>query len=175
MFPEKIKCSNCELLKPDISFASALASLVQNNQAEFKYIDFTKSLTDISKAATAIQSMIEKWQKKEQYCYLLVQDNHLLGYAGIKIRTHGHVAELSYYLDKKFTGRGIISTALTALTDIFFESGGHRVEIFCNENNSRSANVAKRLGYRLDGVMREYELIDNQFEGIAIYSKIKGE
>ncbi len=173
MFSEKIICDSFEMIKPNLSLAHALVSLVKNNQTEFKYVYHTKTLIEISKAEKELQSMIDKWDKKEQYCYLLVKENQLLGYAGIKVRLSGHVAELSYYLDKKFIGHGYISKALTSLTNIFFDNGGHRTEIFCNENNVRSVGVAQRLGYHLDGVMREYELIDGQYEGIAIYSKIK--
>ncbi len=171
-FPEQIKCDGFDMMKADTTFASDLCALVLNNQTEFKYIQYTQSLTDCEKAEKALKSMVEKWDKKDQYCYLLRHDNQLMGYAGIRVRSGGHVAELSYYLGKDFTGHGYISKALTTLTRPFFQNGGHRVEIFCNENNSRSVGVAKRLGCQLDGVMREYEYINGKFEGIAIYSLI---
>ena len=59
-----------------------------------------------------------------------------------------------------------------SLENIFFNQGGHRCEIFCNEMNKSSRKVAERLGYQLDGIMREYELIDGIYSGVAIYSKI---
>lgn len=65
--------------------------------------------------------------------------------------------------------------AINILSSIFFKNGGHRLEIFCNENNLSSVNLAKRLGYHLDGTMREYEFMDGEYQGIAIYSLLKND
>ncbi len=175
MFPDKIDCENFDLVKPNSEFALALSLLVSENQQEFKYIYFTKTLIDVSKAEIYLKNALEKWDKGEQYSYFLFHGSQLMGCVGIKIRPGGLVGEMSYFLDKKYTGYGYISKALTALTKVFWKNGGHRVEIFCNETNLPSVAVAKRLGYHLDGVMREYECIDEHFDGVAIFSKIKGE
>lgn len=159
----------------DETQAEALAKLVQNNQDEFKYIPYTASLKTPEKALSEIQSMAKNWENGSHYTYFVFgADNALLGYVGLKVRSNGHVAEVSYYLDKSATGKGYAVRAITLLSDLFFENGGHRLEIFCNENNIGSVNLAKRLSYHLDGVMREYEFINDQFQGVAIYSKIKG-
>lgn len=177
IFPKQIKQSDFELRAPiDETQAEALAKLVQNNQDEFKYIPYTASLKTPEKALAEIQSMAKNWDNGAHYTYFIFgADEELLGYVGLKVRSNRHVAEVSYYLDKFAMGKGYAARAITALSDLFFENGGHRLEIFCNENNMGSVNLAKRLGYHLDGIMREYEFIDDQFQGVAIYSKIKGE
>ncbi len=174
-FPEKINGNGFVLIKPDVAFALALTSLVVANQKEFKYICFTRTLIDVFKAANHLKNAVEKWDNKEHYSYFLFKADQLLGYAGIKIRPGGLVGKLSYFLDKKYVGQGYISKALQILTNIFWKNGGYRAEIFCNETNLPSVAVAKRPGYHLDGVMREYERLDDRFDGIAVYSKITGE
>lgn len=176
-FPKQIKQPDFTLRAAvDETQATNLSALVQNNQVEFKYIPYTASLTTPEKALIEIQNMTRNWENGSHYTYLIFDmDDKLLGYVGLKIRTGGHVAEVSYYLEKSATGKGYAAHSISILSDLFFEKTGHRVEIFCNENNAGSVNLAKRLGCHLDGVMREYELIDSKFEGVVIYSKIKGE
>lgn len=171
-FQNELMCAELTLKKADVSFAKELVCLVRNNQPEFKYIPFTQSLTSIVEAEKSLLLMQDKWHKKEQYCYFLFVSNHLIGYVGIKVRTGNHVAELSYYLDKAACKKGYTSCALSVLEDLFFKQGGHRLEIFCNENNHSSCALAKRLGYTLDGILREYEFLDDVYQGIAVYSKI---
>lgn len=174
IFPNTLIIHNLTLQLATPQFADDLCSLVQKNQKEFKYIPSTRELNTPEKSFNALKQMIEK-QKNNNYTYLLFTNNTLIGVVGLKIRPAGFVAEISYYLDKNHTGNGYISRAITKLERVFFEQGGHRTEIFCNETNTASCNVAKRLNYKLDGIMREYEYIDGKFHGVAIFSKINAE
>lgn len=175
IFPEQIKCDNFIMKMPNIGFSSDIVTLCQTNQEHFKFLPFTKTLVSIEKTNENLKNQIEKWKKGEHFSYYIFVEKNLVGYVGIKIRTGGYVAEISYYLDKGHTGKGYISCAILQLESLFFRQGGHRCEIFCNERNTSSCAVAKRLNYRLDGTMREYELTDNKFCGIQIYSKLDNE
>ena len=153
--------------------AKDLCDLILNNQSEFRYIDEVKMRTNITKCEAYLKSMAKLFKRDGgRYGYMIFKGATLIGYAGIKIRPNEHVAELSYFLDKRYTGNGYATKAVKTLEDLFFRQGGHRCEIFCNEPNKNSRKVAERLGYQLDGIMREYELIDGVYSGVAIYSKI---
>lgn len=173
IFEKQINLQDIELRFPTPKMAKDLCNLILNNQTEFKYINEVKILTDTLKCRNYLKSMAKLFEKAAgRYGYMIFKKSVLIGYAGIKIRPGEHVAELSYYLDKHHVGNGYITRVTKTLEDIFFNQGGHRCEIFCNEMNKNSRNVAKRLGYQLDGIMREYELIDGTYQGVAIYSKI---
>lgn len=173
IFEKNIKVKDIELRFPTIKMAKDLCNLILDNQTEFKYIDEVKMRTNIAKCEGYLKSMAKLFKKgKGRYGYMMFKGTTLIGYAGIKIRPNEHVAELSYFLDKCYTGNGYATKAIKALEDIFFNQGGHRCEIFCNEKNKNSRKVAERLGYQLDGIMREYELIDGVYSGVTIYSKI---
>ncbi len=171
-FNKEIKGDNFVLKVADVSYALQLSELVKNNQKELKYIDFTQSLITEEKAKSAILSMQDRWKNKEQYCFFIFSDNCLKGYVAIKVRYGDVVAELSYYLDKASCGKGYITRAIMLLEKIFYEQKGHRLEIFCNAENSKSIAVAKRLGFCLDGTLREYELRDNKFDDVLVFSKL---
>ena len=173
IFEKCINLQDIELRFPTKKMTKDLCNLILNNQAEFKYIDEVKTRTNIPACEGYLNSMAKLFKKcSGHYGYMMFKDKVLIGYAGIKIRQNEHVAELSYFLDKYHTGHGYATKAMKALEDLFFKQGGHRCEIFCNETNQNSRKVAERLGYQLDGIMREYELIDGDYSGVAIYSKI---
>ena len=173
-FPAEFSSSKIVLKKADPVFASAMWALISQNKEYFIYIDSIQSLDNIEKVRDFLSEMQQK-SKKQEYGYFLFVLEKLVGYVGIKIRPGEHVAELSYYLDKAETGKGYASTAVMLLEEKFFSEGGHRCEIFCNENNLKSRHLAEKLNYRLDGIMREYEYRHHRYEGVSVYSKIKGE
>lgn len=173
IFEKHITIQEIELCFPTVKMAKGLRDVILNNQSEFKYIDHVQKLTDISKCRKYLKTMAENFEKEEGcHGYMMFKNGILIGYTGIKTRPNGHVAEMSYYLDKRHTGNGYVTKAVKALENSFFKQGGHRCEIFCNEMNKNSRKTAEKLGYQLDGIMREYELIDGVYHGVAIYSKI---
>ncbi len=171
IFPTQMELDNLILKKPLTEFAGQVADLVLRNQEEFKFIPWTRGYTTVSKAEENLKSMAEKWEKLS-ITYFIFKAEKLIGYAGLHVRDAKQVAEISYYLDKDYTGHGYITEVIKKLQQMFFEQGGHRCEIFCNETNKRSCAVAERLNYRLDGTMREYELMDGVYQGVRIYSKL---
>jgi len=63
--------------------------------------------------------------------------------------------EVGVWLEPAGTGRGLVTRAARILIDWALVTRGlHRVEWHCRPDNTASINVAKRLGLRLDGVLR---------------------
>jgi RimJ/RimL family protein N-acetyltransferase len=63
--------------------------------------------------------------------------------------------ELGYWVHKKFEGQGYVTEAVNGITQFAFEVfKAERLEIRCDARNVRSAAVARRCGYTLEGIMR---------------------
>ena len=63
--------------------------------------------------------------------------------------------EIGYWVRRRYEGRGYATEAVGALTRFTFETlRAQRVEIRVDDRNERSWRVAERLGYRLEGVLR---------------------
>lgn len=78
----------------------------------------------------------------------------LLGGAGLHPRRGPGALELGYWLRDDAVGRGIISEAATALVRAALDVARiERVEIRSDPQNVRSTSVARRLGFRLAGVL----------------------
>ena len=63
--------------------------------------------------------------------------------------------EIGYWLRKSAVGRGYMTEAVWLITQMAFETlGANRIFIRCAVENHRSAAIPPRLGYILEGTMR---------------------
>ncbi len=67
--------------------------------------------------------------------------------------------EIGYWLRTRFAGQGYMTEAVRGITAFAFDSlGAWRVEIRCDSQNRRSARVAQRAGFCLEGELRNAEV-----------------
>ncbi|MGW5382428.1 GNAT family N-acetyltransferase [Nocardia sp. NPDC003963] len=77
-------------------------------------------------------------------------DGVLLGAIGLHDRVGPATLEIGYWCHISHTGRGVITRAVAALTEVALRLPGiEQVQIRCDATNERSAAVPRRLGYRL--------------------------
>jgi len=63
--------------------------------------------------------------------------------------------EIGYWLRTSYVGQGYMTEAVKSITDFAFDMlNARRVEIRCDSKNERSASVAQRLNFPLEGVLR---------------------
>ena len=89
------------------------------------------------------------------YSFLLLdpEETTLLGIFGLHRRIGPGAIELGYWLSREAVGRGLATAAAKALTTAALDLPDvDRVEIHCDEANSRSRKIPERLGYRLDRI-----------------------
>ncbi|MBD0369570.1 MAG: GNAT family N-acetyltransferase [Pyrinomonadaceae bacterium] len=84
--------------------------------------------------------------------------------------------EIGYWLAAPFQGKGIMTKACRALIDnAFHEMKLNRVEICCVVENKRSRMIPERLGFTLEGVLRQGEWLHDSFHDLAVYSTLASE
>lgn len=70
--------------------------------------------------------------------------------------------EIGYWVNEAYAGQGLITEAMNALTRFLFDAcKAKRVEINCEQDNVKSAKVAIRLNYDLEGTLRNQRLAAN--------------
>lgn len=83
---------------------------------------------------------------------------------------------IGYWLAEGAQGRGIMTTAVSALVDYaFYEWELHRVEIHCAPDNRRSRAIPERLGFHEEAHLRETELVEGRYLDSVVYGLLEGE
>jgi RimJ/RimL family protein N-acetyltransferase len=78
-------------------------------------------------------------------------DGEFVGTIGMHRRAADDAMEIGYWIASAKTRRGYATAAARALTPLALElSRARRVEIHCDEANTASAAIPRKLGYRLD-------------------------
>ena len=85
--------------------------------------------------------------------------------------------ELGYWLRKSAEGLGYMTEAARLVVDYLFgELQAQRIEILCDERNTHSANVARRLGFVQEGLMRnDFRAPNGSIRNTLVFSRIPGD
>ncbi len=85
-------------------------------------------------------------------------------------------AELGYILRRDLWGRGLAHEALTALVNHAFGTMGlHRLEADIDPRNTGSIRSVERLGFRLEGQLRERYFLAGEIQDSLIYGLLAPE
>lgn len=85
-------------------------------------------------------------------------DNHwrLVGGASLRLGSDSRSAEIGYWIDGGFEGKGLVTRTATALLDHAFSALSlHRVTLGTDATNLRSRALAHRLGFTQEGLLRQ--------------------
>lgn len=80
---------------------------------------------------------------------------HLVGSVGLRIDRRQRTADLGFWIDGSYEGRGLVTRAVTAILDEAFGTLGlDKVALHAEVANLRSRALARRLGFVEEGVLR---------------------
>src|SRR5450759_4369055 len=99
----------------------------------------------------------------------------MVGGSGLhRMNWNAGMFEIGYWCRTKFVGQGYIAEAVHGITNFAFTHlKANRVEIRCDANNDRSAAVAKRCGFLLEGILRNDKLnVNGELCSTLVFSKI---
>lgn len=177
--PEEIKSERLILRKHELKNASLMFSYIDEDRERLRqflpWVDFTKAVADTEEF---IDSSNNAWEKGEQFGYSIfdqASDTYIGNIGLVKVSWKSDSAEIGYWVLGKFEGKGLISAAVSALEKSCFEVGFNRIEIRCSSLNEKSAGVPKRLGYRLDGILRQDKVENDDYRDTLVFSKLKSE
>jgi len=104
-------------------------------------------------------------------------DNRLVGKCGYNdwIKAHRR-GDISYIVAREQRGKGIVSEALGAMLDYGFDQMDlHSIEAGVTPGNDASTRMLERLGFRLEGHLRENFLTEHGFVDSLIYSLLRSD
>jgi ribosomal-protein-serine acetyltransferase len=139
-----------------------------------QWVDPTRSVEDIR---NFIKMSLNQFANQEGLAAGIWQGPRCIGSVGShKIDWLNRKLEFGYWIAQEFQGRGIMTEASSIFIDHAFQEWKmHRVEIHCATGNVRSCAIPKRLGFRLDGAMRESHLLNGQYVDIYVFGLLARE
>jgi ribosomal-protein-serine acetyltransferase len=171
MFCHKVS-ERTELRPIERHQAGTVFALIDANREHLRrwhpQIDLFRGVADLEKAIAA-------WQQQTaanrgiyagiwcdgKFCGMI---NHL------NVDWPNRCAVLSYWLDAQHQGKGIMTACCRAFITHAFQTWKlHRITIECATENARSRAIPERLGFKLEGIVRQVEWLHDHFADHAIY------
>lgn len=153
-------------------------SLIQNNHQRLE--DFFAGTIAITKTLeetrTHLENVIMLNQKKNYYSFVVIDNITQKLIASLQVKNMDWSipkAELGYYIDEGYEGKGVVTKALSFIIDFCFtELRLAKLYIRTHESNTGSIKVAEKNGFLLEGTIRkDYkttkgELVDLLYYGL---------
>jgi ribosomal-protein-serine acetyltransferase len=158
--------------------ADELFSLIDRNREHLKrwmpWLDDTRTVED-SKAF--VRRSLEQFARHEGLVEGIWHDGRLAGVVSyVRIDWNNRSAVLGYWIGREYEGRGLVTSACRAMIDHGFdELRLNRIEIKAAVDNERSRAVARRLGFKLEGMERQAAWMYDRFVDMAVFSLLRGE
>jgi [ribosomal protein S5]-alanine N-acetyltransferase len=99
------------------------------------------------------------------------QRSRFVGQVTVSSITRGSAswAQVGYWVDPAWAGRGIIPTAVAMAVDYCYEIGLHRIEIAIRPENTNSLAVVRKLGFRLEGRRDRYMHVNGEWRDHDVF------
>ncbi|MEU5159809.1 GNAT family protein [Streptomyces sp. NPDC020875] len=122
-----------------------------------RYIGFADAAADPAGARTLLQRYADRQAAGGGRIYGIWLDGTLVGgVLFVSLDDKAGTCEVGCWLEPAAVGRGLVTQSVRILIDWAVDARGvHRVEWVAASANTASVNVARRLGLRRDGVLRE--------------------
>lgn len=108
---------------------------------------------------------------------ILKETGQLIGSSGLhRIDWQSRKFEIGYWVRTSFGNQGYITEAVEAITNYaVHELQANRIEIRCDGRNTRSSRVAERLGFTLEGILRNDKCdVDGSLRDTMVFFKVRG-
>lgn len=154
--PERIALDDMLLRCWTPTDAPALhTAVLESFEILHRWMPWAADRPQLSDQESFVTSTISQWDTGEAYVYgIFAPDGERpLGTVGLHARVGPGALELGYWLHADHTGKGLATRAARALTETGLALPGiERIEIRCDEANTASAAIPRRLAYCLDRI-----------------------
>ncbi|PTS94492.1 N-acetyltransferase [Pedobacter sp. HMWF019] len=160
------------------SQADVLFNAIDNNRKHLSvflpWVGHMQSINDLKDYIKASEVLI---QQQKEISFAILFEQVVVGRIGLHhLNMLNRSGAIGYWLVKEAEGKGIITKSCKAMINYGFDKLGlHRIEIKAAVDNLRSQAVPEKLNFRREGVLRQAELVNNEFLDLVLYSLLRHE
>lgn len=178
--PESFESERLLIRSPLAGDGAQLNEAVKESIRELRpWMPWAENIPSIDESEAVVRRARLRFLERSDFMLFLFlkETGQLIGSSGLhRIDWQSRKFEIGYWVRSAFSGNGYISEAADAITKFAVqEFKANRVEIRCDSRNIKSAGVAQRLGFTLEGILR-YEkcAVDGSLRDTMVYSKVRG-
>ena len=150
---------------------------IYSNDEVMLYFADRFTFNDISEAEKMIKEYNEAIDNRWNMRWGIVDksDGKLIGTCGFHaISDYDKRVEVGYDLNRKYWGKKIMTEALSQIISFAFnESDVNRIEAFVETPNTGSRALLEKLGFRLEGLLRQHEMCRGEIIDIQILGLLR--
>jgi ribosomal-protein-serine acetyltransferase len=158
--------------------AAELFNAVNNSRKHLHtWLDWVDKTTRQEHSEQFIQQSLHQLDTQEALALGIFYDGKIIGGIGMhEWQQHTKRVQIGYWIIKEFEGKNIIYNCLTKFVAFLFEKIGlNKIEIHFAASNKRSAKVASRLGFKIEGVIRQSTIRNGLPEDMVVAGLLKSE
>ncbi|MCF7871898.1 GNAT family N-acetyltransferase [Candidatus Woesearchaeota archaeon] len=168
-----IKAKQFILRYPKLSDAKRNFEVQQDKETAMNFRSHPETL---KQAIEEIESAIKENRKKNKTSenFAIEVDGEFAGSISIHHIVPNHKCAITYNLDKKYRGRGIVSEAVKLITNYAFKKYKLvRIEAGLRAYNIASKKVLEKNGFELEGIRKKCTKKDGRYYDDLSYAKVK--
>ncbi|MDX5436789.1 MAG: GNAT family N-acetyltransferase [Pontibacter sp.] len=168
---------NLYLRRATTADASALFYIIDRDRPYLRqwlpFVDYSNAVGDTE----AYLKYVTAAGNTSDMVFVIVHEKKVCGLIGYKgIDRLNRKLEIGYWLAEDKQGQGIMRRSChTLITYAFEKLKMNRIEIRVGVGNNRSNNIPKKLGFTLEGMQRQGELLNDRFHDLEVYSLLRSE
>jgi ribosomal-protein-serine acetyltransferase len=174
-FSEKLIGKSICLCKNEESNADEMFKVISENRDQLaEFLPWPDKIKSGQDQLNYIRMTSESWNQKAMFDYGIysLSNQKFIGNIGVhSIDWRNSRCELGYWIVKELTGKGLVSEAVRLLEGECFRIGFHRIEIRCSNRNEKSALVALRNGFVLEGYLKDEMVENGEYRDTFIFAK----
>jgi len=145
-------------------------SIIREKDYLGEWLPFIYQTQDISYTRRFVKDYLHS-DRLDITCSIYYQ-HQFAGIVGLKdTDLENKKTEIGYWLSSTFQHKGIMTLSCNALINyVFDEMNLHRIQLKAATGNSKSQQVAQRLGFIQEGIERQSELHDRGFVDLIVFS-----
>lgn len=149
-----------------------------SDSAVYQYLLDEPPVTEYAHAQEIIQFYLEQEGKTyNRWVMVRKSDHQLIGTCGFhKWDKRYFRAEIGYDLGPDFWGQGYMMESLQVVISYGYEQMGlNRIDALVYTENNRSIQLLQKLGFKQEGVLRDYFYLDGNFYDHSIFALLQRE
>jgi RimJ/RimL family protein N-acetyltransferase len=177
--PTKIDTKRLYLRIPMAGDGETVNAAIRASINEFKlWLPLYQSMPEITETEITVRRAHNQFLNRESLRFLIFskETDEFIGTCSLhNINWDIPKFEIGYWIDIRFSGKGFMTEAIQRLTHFAIqELNGRRIEIRCESSNTKSRTIPEKLGYELEGILRneDFSADGKKLTDTCIYAKI---